>query len=42
MLDCVRGAASRLAAKIAIPKETTNITQEVMTHIQSDKKSAPI
>jgi hypothetical protein len=29
MLDCVKGAASKLAAKISIAKETTNITQEV-------------
>jgi phosphopantetheine adenylyltransferase len=29
MPDCVNGAASKLAAKISIAKETTNITQEV-------------
>jgi hypothetical protein len=27
MPDCVKGAASKLAAKIAITKKTTNITQ---------------
>jgi phosphopantetheine adenylyltransferase len=29
MPDCVKGAASKLAAKILIAKETINITQEV-------------
>jgi hypothetical protein len=29
MPDCDKGATSKLAAKIAITKETTNITQEV-------------
>jgi hypothetical protein len=29
MLDCVKGGASKLAAKIAITKKTTNIIQKV-------------
>jgi hypothetical protein len=29
MADCVKDATSKFAAKIAITKETTNITQEV-------------
>jgi hypothetical protein len=29
MPDCVKGAASKLAAKISIAKATTNITQEL-------------
>jgi hypothetical protein len=37
-LDCVKGAASKLAAKIA--STSTNITQEVNIYIQSDKRSA--
>jgi hypothetical protein len=41
MPDCVKGAASKLSAKISIAKETTYITQEVNMHVQSDKRSAP-
>jgi hypothetical protein len=29
MPDCVKGATSKLAAKMAITKKNTNITQEV-------------
>jgi phosphopantetheine adenylyltransferase len=39
MPECVKSAASKLAAKIAITKETTNIIQEV--NIKRAKKGVP-